>query len=169
MIISENNSRRNFLKKAGTATTVLAGVTATGFSCSTVDSKEKVKSNQGILFKGNPTSLADRIERVKIAAIGMQRYDWEQGTLAQAFLECGDYDMMISFARAAIMRQENGRFSVLKGNGPITDCSSVGKAVLFSGELTGDPMFKKPISSAYISRAKKDDMSKNEKERLNDS
>jgi unsaturated rhamnogalacturonyl hydrolase len=143
MINTENNSRRNFLKKAGEATAVIAGVTVTGFSCTTADSVEKDKNNGGTVFKGRATSLADRIERVKIAAIGMQRYDWEQGTLAQAFLEYGDYEMTISLARAAIMRQENGRFSVLKGNGPITDCSSVGEAVLFSGTLTGDPMFKK--------------------------
>jgi rhamnogalacturonyl hydrolase YesR len=73
----------------------------------------------------------------------MQRYDWEQGTVAQAFLEMGENDLVISFARAAILRQEKGRFSVLKGNGPINDCSSVGEAVLYAGKLTGDPIFQK--------------------------
>ena len=41
------------------------------------------------------------------------------------------------------MRQVEGRFSVIKGNMPITDCASIGEAVLFSGRLTGDPIFNK--------------------------
>jgi rhamnogalacturonyl hydrolase YesR len=72
----------------------------------------------------------------------MQRFDWEQGTVAQALLEMGEYDLVVSFARAAIMRQVEGRFSVIKGNMPITDCASIGEAVLFSGQLTGDPIFQ---------------------------
>ncbi|HVN56970.1 MAG TPA: glycoside hydrolase family 88 protein [Bacteroidales bacterium] len=97
----------------------------------------------GTLFNGKPQSREERIERVKIAALGMQRYDWEQGTVGQAFLEMGEEDLAIAFARGAILRQENGRFSVLKGNGPITDCSSVGEVVLFAAVKTGDPVFKK--------------------------
>jgi hypothetical protein len=73
----------------------------------------------------------------------MQRFDWEQGTIAQALLEMGEYDLVVSFARGAIMRQVEGRFSVIKGNMPITDCASVGEAVLFAGKLTGDPVFAK--------------------------
>ena len=55
----------------------------------------------------------------------------------------GEYDLVVSFARAAIMRQTEGRFSVIAGNNPINDCSSVGEAVLFAGKLTGDPLFKR--------------------------
>ena len=73
----------------------------------------------------------------------MQRFNWEQGTVAQALLEMGEYDLVVSFARAAIMRQTAGRFSVIAGNNPINDCSSVGEAVLFAGKLTGDPIFLK--------------------------
>ena len=137
-----NNSRRSFLKKAGSITIGLAGVSALANSCVATDGKKKM-NEPGTLFKAKPDSVEDRIERVKIAALGMQRYDWEQGTVAQAFLEMGELDLAISMARGAIMRQENGRFSVLKGNGPITDCSSIGEVVLFSGNQTGNPMFKK--------------------------
>ena len=44
----------------------------------------------GDLFLGTPSSLQDRIERVLTATIGMQRIDWEQGTVAQALLEMGE-------------------------------------------------------------------------------
>jgi rhamnogalacturonyl hydrolase YesR len=139
-----NSSRRTFLKKTGVISMGLAGLTSGAISCKSDSkiAKDPVKT-PGDLFKGKPSSLKDRINRVMVAAIGMQRFDWEQGTLAQALLEMGEYDLVISFARAAIMRQTDGRFSVIKGNGPINDCSSVGEAVLFSGKITGDPIFKK--------------------------
>jgi unsaturated rhamnogalacturonyl hydrolase len=143
-IKGNSNSRRDFLKNSGVISLGLAGLATGAISCrsesSTRDIKLKIKGN---LFSGKPASQADRIERVLIATIGMQRFDWEQGTVAQALLEMGEYDLVVSFARAAIMRQTDGRFSVIKGNGPINDCSSVGEAVLFAGELTGDPIFKK--------------------------
>ena len=108
-----------------------------------IKQEQKVKTRTGGLFIGKPLSVADRIERVKTAALGMQRYDWEQGTIGQALMETGENDLAISFARGAILRQEKGRFSVLKGNGPITDCSSIGEVVLFASRVTGDPMFKR--------------------------
>ncbi len=141
MYLSDYRSRRNFLKKAGGISFGLAGTSLlTGCAC-TGDKKESKEA--GTLFMGKPHSYEDRIERVKIATLGMQRYDWEQGTVGQAFLEMGELDLAISFARGAILRQEKGRFSVLKGNGPITDCSSIGEVVLFAGTKTGDPLFRK--------------------------
>ena len=134
------NSRRNFLKAAGSVSLGMAGITAIAGN-STSESQEQKKSGQ--LFIKEISGTKDRIERVKIATLGMQRYDWEQGTVAQAFLEMGEADLAISFARGAILRQEKGRFSVLKGNGPINDCSSVGEAVLFAAKQTGDPIFQK--------------------------
>jgi rhamnogalacturonyl hydrolase YesR len=137
-----NQSRRNFLKTAGGVSIGIAGsVTLANCATSVTDKKEVKKT--GTLFSGMPTSVEDRIQRVKIAALGMQRYDWEQGTVGQAFWEMGETDLAISMARGAILRQDKGRFSVLKGNGPITDCASIGEVVLFAGRQTGDPMFKK--------------------------
>ncbi len=141
MHLSDYRSRRNFLKKAGGLS---LGITGTSLltACAISTDKKELKE-PGTLFIGKPVSLADRIERVKIATLGMQRYDWEQGTVAQAFLEMGELDLAISLARGAILRQEKGRFSVLKGNGPITDCASIGEVVLFAGNKTGDPIFRK--------------------------
>ena len=139
-----SNSRRTFLKNTGVISLGFAGIAAGAVSCKSdslpVDQKVR---KPGELFQGVPSSLQDRIERVLTATIGMQRIDWEQGTVAQALLEMGEYDLVISFARAAIMRQTEGRFSVLMRNMPINDCSSVGEAVLFAGKLTGDPIFMK--------------------------
>ncbi len=138
-----NNSRRNFLKNTSIISLGLSGI-ATGISSpanSTIPDRQVKKA--GTLFIGKPSSLQDRISRVLTATIGMQRFNWEQGTVAQALLEMGEYDLVVSFARAAIMRQVEGRFSVIAGNNPINDCSSIGEAVLFAGKLTGDPLFKK--------------------------
>jgi len=133
-----SDSRRNFIKKAGTITVGMAGLTALAGNTT-----KKETQKPGQLFVKEIDGVSDRIERVKIATLGMQRYDWEQGTVAQAFLEMGELDLAISMARGAILRQEKGRFSILKGNGPITDCASVGEAVLFAGRQTGDPIFRK--------------------------
>lgn len=140
MNVKETNSRRNFLKAAGSASLGIAGITAIG---NTLPIEIQDKKQSGLIFLKDISGLKDRIERVKIATLGMQRYDWEQGTVAQAFLEMGELDLAISFARGAILRQEKGRFSVLKGNGPINDCSSVGEVVLFAAKQTDDPIFQK--------------------------
>jgi len=113
-----DRSRRNFLKKAGGVSLGFTGSSL--FNCCSGIGKKRKSDEPGNLFIGKPDSNEDRVERVKIAALGMQRYDWEQGTVGQAFLEMGEFDLAISFARGAILRQEKGRFSVLKGNGPIT-------------------------------------------------
>lgn len=137
-------SRRNFLKSSGAISLGLAGLPTNAiFMNSNQGAQNLPAKKQRNLFSGKPSSLQDRISRVLTATIGMQRFNWEQGTVAQAFLEMGEYDLVVSFARAAIMRQTEGRFSVIAGNRPINDCSSVGEAVLFAGKLTGDPLFKK--------------------------
>ena len=148
MIKSDNseisNSRRNFLKNTGAISLGLAGLTAGAISCQSGSTiPERTLKKPGNLFSGKPSSVQDRMSRVLTATIGMQRFNWEQGTVAQALLEMGEYDLVVSFARAAIMRQTEGRFSVIAGNNPINDCSSIGEAVLFAGKLTGDPLFKK--------------------------
>ena len=91
----------------------------------------------------NDRNVTDRIERVKVALMGMQRYNWEQGVAAQAMLELGEDDHVVSLARASIMRQREGRFAVIGGYSPITDSASVGEAVLYAAKITGDPIFKK--------------------------
>lgn len=138
---SENDrSRRSFLKSASGAAVAITGFQTIAMGTPKLSTPDKSKI---ALFDGKPADLQRRIERVKIATLGMQRFDWEQGTVAQAFLEMGEEDLAISFARGAILRQVDGRFSVIKGNGPINDCSSIGEVVLFAYKKTGDPIFKK--------------------------
>ncbi len=138
MNMPESNSRRNFFKTVGCLSLGVTGLAS--ISAGLPQLPEKRES--GKLFVKDISGVKDRIERVKMATLGMQRYDWEQGTVAQAFLEMGELDLAISLARGAILRQEKGRFSIMKGNGPITDCSSVGEVVLAAGKLTGDPIFQ---------------------------
>jgi unsaturated rhamnogalacturonyl hydrolase len=133
-------SRRKFLKQAGGLSIGMAGFHAMAGE-TMLENKEHVPAR--ILFTREMSGLDDRVQRVKIATLGMQRYDWEQGVVAQAFLEMGEFDLAISLARGAILRQEKGRFSVLKGNGPISDCSSIGEVVLYAARETGDPIFQK--------------------------
>ena len=140
MNMEDTNSRRNFLKKAGGLSLGVIGSTAVAAN---LPSENKEGVNPDKLFTHEISGTKDRMERVKIATLGMQRYDWEQGVVAQAFLEMGEFDLAISLARGAILRQEKGRFSVLKGNGPISDCSSIGEVVLFASKETGDPIFQK--------------------------
>jgi unsaturated rhamnogalacturonyl hydrolase len=137
----DSNSRRNFLKNTGVISLGLAAGKISYQSKSSI--QQPFEKKTGNLFIGKSSSLKDKIERVLVATIGMQRYNWEQGTVAQALLEMGEYDLVVSFARAAILRQVEGRFSVIGGNRPINDCSSIGEAVLFAGKLTGDPVFVK--------------------------
>ena len=37
----------------------------------------------------------ERLARVKRMALAFQRHDWEQGVVAQAFLEAGDEDVAV--------------------------------------------------------------------------
>jgi len=91
------------------------------------------------LFSSNEEK--ELIEKVKVALLGMQRYNWEQGVAAQAMLELGDDKWVVSLARAAVMRQQNGRFSVIGNHDPLTDSASVGEAVMYAAKITGDPLF----------------------------
>jgi len=140
MNFDNTNSRRNFMKHAGGLSLGVVGFTA---SAGHLNAKGTASQKRGKLFTREISDTNDRVERVKIATLGMQRYDWEQGVVAQAFLEMGEFDLAISMARGAILRQEKGRFSVLKGNGPISDCASIGEVVLFAAKETGDPLFQK--------------------------
>ena len=88
---SDNRSRRNFLKKAGGISLGLTGSSL--LTCCSGTGAKRDSDEPGTLFIGKPRSNEDRIERVKIATLGMQRYDWEQGTVGQAFLEMGELDL----------------------------------------------------------------------------
>lgn len=83
------------------------------------------------------------IDKVKMAALATQRYSWEQGTLAQAFLEQGDRDVVIAMAREAAYRQsDDGRAASMRGQHAVTDPCANGEALIFAWEQTGDEYFR---------------------------
>ena len=80
------------------------------------------------------------VERVKRAALSMQRYNWEQGVLAQAFLEAGEYETAILLAVEAAHRQDDmGRCAAIGPAFSATDPCAVGEALIYAGEQTLDP------------------------------
>ena len=79
-------------------------------------------------------------DRVKRALLAMQRYNWEQGVTAQAFLEAGDNDIAIALAIEGANRQSSdGRCCHIADSTAVTDPCAVGEALIFSVEKTGNP------------------------------
>lgn len=91
------------------------------------------------------------VERVRIAALSMQRKSWEQGVLAQAFLEEGRDDLVVAMARASLIYlSKEGVPAALEG-APV-DPLMAGEAVARAAQLTGDPGLHKALeqSLAYV-------------------
>lgn len=88
-----------------------------------------------------PMENIDLIEKVKTALLAMQRFSWEQGVTAQAFLELGEDDWVILLARAAVMRQLDSKLAAFSANATATDPASNGEPVLYAAKITGDPLF----------------------------
>lgn len=85
----------------------------------------------------------ETLKQVKLATLAMQRYSWEHGTVAQAFLEQGDRDVVIAMAKEAQYRQtDDGRAASIGGQRAVTDPCSTGEALIYAYEQTGDPVFK---------------------------
>ncbi len=83
------------------------------------------------------------LKRVKHAALCMQRNNWEQGVLAQAFLESGDTDTAIQLAVEAVHRQqEDGRCCQIGGSNASTDPCAIGEALIAAADRTGDPWLR---------------------------
>ena len=81
------------------------------------------------------------LDMVKRAALSMQRHNWEQGVLAQAFLEAGDHETAILLAVEGANRQsDEGRCCHIANSTASTDPCAVGEALIFACEQTGDPM-----------------------------
>lgn len=80
----------------------------------------------------------DRLNKVKNVMLSMQRHNWEQGVAAQALLESGDREMMVLFAREAVLRQDDdGRLGMIGGSA-VTDPAANGEAVLLAARMTED-------------------------------
>lgn len=80
------------------------------------------------------------LKQVSDALLTMQRYSWEQGVAAQAFLELGETDTAILLARDAVQRQSaDGRLASLRDNEGVTDPAANGEAVLVAARITNEP------------------------------
>ena len=81
--------------------------------------------------------------KVRNALLAMQRYSWEQGVAAQSFLESGDSEMVVLFARESVVRQlADGRTGVIGNLTAVTDPAAIGEALLFAARSTSDPALK---------------------------
>ena len=89
-------------------------------------------------------SMPEVRRRAGLALLAMQRYSWEQGVAAQAFLEAGDTDMVVLLAREAVVRQlPDGRAAVMGNLTAVTDPAAVGESLLAAAATTGDPLFRR--------------------------
>src|SRR5271166_3620750 len=90
-------------------------------------------------YTASESDARERIKRAALAGLAMERRDWEQGILAQAFLEAGEDDSVIRLTKAAIVqRVPDGRLGVVVEGGP-TDPAMGGAAYWHAGQITGDP------------------------------
>jgi unsaturated rhamnogalacturonyl hydrolase len=83
------------------------------------------------------------VPKVMQAMLAMQRRAWEQGVASQALLELGERELVVLFARDALVNQaKDGRLGLNGDKGPVTDPASNGEPVLFAFRETGDTAFK---------------------------
>lgn len=88
------------------------------------------------------------LKQVSLALLTMQRYSWEQGVAAQAFLELGETDLAIQLARDAVQRQgPDGRLALMHNNEGVTDPAANGEALLFAAQVTKDPVLQAGLES----------------------
>jgi rhamnogalacturonyl hydrolase YesR len=84
-------------------------------------------------------SREERIHKVMMAMLAMQRRAWEQGVAAQALLELGEKDLVILLAKDAMVNQlKDGRLGLNEGVMPVTDPGANGEPLLFAARETGD-------------------------------
>jgi rhamnogalacturonyl hydrolase YesR len=90
------------------------------------------------------------IEKAMTAMLCMQRMAWEQGTASQALIAIGRKDLVILFAKDAVVRQDSeGRLGMLGKDPGVTDPASNGEAVLLAFKETGDEKYRKAADAMY--------------------
>jgi unsaturated rhamnogalacturonyl hydrolase len=77
------------------------------------------------------------LKGVSHTLLTMQRYSWEQGVAAQAFLELGETDTAIKLARDAAQRLgSDGRLACMHDKEGVTDPAANGEALLVAARIT---------------------------------
>ena len=89
------------------------------------------------------------LAKVKTALLSMQRYSWEQGVCAQAFLESGDMDVVTALCYEAVNRQTpDGRLANIGEQRAVTDPMAILEALVKAYEYTGDPTLREGMQKA---------------------
>jgi rhamnogalacturonyl hydrolase YesR len=88
------------------------------------------------------------LRRVSRALLSMQRYSWEQGVAAQAFLELDETDLAIMLARDAVQRQAaDGRLASMHANEGVTDPAANGEALIVAARMTKEPALQVAVEA----------------------
>ena len=100
-------------------------------------------------FQSNAVSYDDSLViRVRQAALAMQRKDWEQGVVAQAFFEAGENETVAQLARAALIyKGDDGRLANLGNSGGLIDCAMLGEPLWRAAQQTGNEDLKETESA----------------------
>ncbi len=79
------------------------------------------------------------VRKVLNAALVMQRQSWEQGVLAQYFVEAGDQEMIVTTGRAMLIHtNRNGTVAAVGGS--TVDPLMGGEALFRAAQISQDPM-----------------------------
>ena len=71
----------------------------------------------------------ERIRKVQLALLSMQRYSWEQGVASQAFWDLGETETAVALAKSAVLRRiPDGRTAVMGSFDAVTDPCAPGEA-----------------------------------------
>lgn len=71
----------------------------------------------------------ERIRKVQLALLSMQRYSWEQGVASQAFWDLGETETAVALAKSAVLRRiPDGRTAVMGSFDAVTDPCAPGRS-----------------------------------------
>jgi len=88
------------------------------------------------------------LEKVNQVLLSMQRYSWEQGVAAQAFLALGLSNTAMLLAREAVQRQHaDGRLACMHDHEGVTDSAAVGEALFNAAKSTEDPVLQAALDA----------------------
>ncbi len=123
--------RRSFLRAAA----LTAATPAVGPSSAAITAAQPAQSD-----------AQARIQKAATAALALQRRDWEQGILAQAFFEAGNRAQVLLLTRAAIVqRTPDGRLGVVV-SGASTDSAMGGAAYAQAADWSVDPVLREAVN-----------------------
>jgi len=82
------------------------------------------------------------VVKAKNAALAMQRKSWEQGVLAQAFLEEGDDALVVAMAKASLIYISKDGLVAAQGGAPV-DPLMIGEVLWRAAQISNDPALRK--------------------------